>query len=123
MITTTPEGWTVHYLPVPATGLRSRDYEALMEYSINTYPYRLVNAASEYTSRIPHLFVDPIERYRVPDLRLIDLPKSDHPMPTINMVEIRQIGEGLLSTIPKESTRSTESHGTSYTYTLIDPYG
>jgi hypothetical protein len=39
------------------------------------------------------------------------------------MVEIRQIREDSLSTIPKEGTGSTKSHGTSYTCTLIDPYG
>jgi hypothetical protein len=56
------------------------------------------------------------------DLCLIDLPKPDHPVPTINVAEIRQIGEDSLSTILEESTGSTESHGTSYTRTLIDPY-
>jgi hypothetical protein len=39
------------------------------------------------------------------------------------MVEIRQIREDSLLTIPEEGTESTESHGTSYTCTLIDPYG
>jgi hypothetical protein len=39
------------------------------------------------------------------------------------VVELRQIGEDSLSTILEESTGSTESHGTSYTCTLIDPYG
>jgi hypothetical protein len=39
------------------------------------------------------------------------------------VVEIRKIGEDSLSTISKESTRSTGSHGTNYTRTLIDPYG
>jgi hypothetical protein len=79
----------VHYRPVPATGLRSRDYEALMEHSSNTYPYGLVNTASEYTARIPYLFVDPIERDHILDLCMLDLPKPDHPTPTVNMVEIR----------------------------------
>jgi hypothetical protein len=79
--------------------------------------------ASEYAARIPHMFVDPTERDHVSDLCLIDLPEPDHPAPTVNVVEIRQIGEDSLSTIPKEGTRSTESHGTSYTRTLIDPYG
>jgi hypothetical protein len=53
------------------------------------------------------------------DLCLIDLPEPDHPAPTVNVVEIRDS----LFTIPEESTGSTESHGTSYTRTLIDPYG
>jgi hypothetical protein len=39
------------------------------------------------------------------------------------VVELRQIGEDSLSTISKESTGSTGSHGTNYTRTLIDPYG
>jgi hypothetical protein len=39
------------------------------------------------------------------------------------MVQIRLIREDSLSTILEESTRSTESHGTNYTHTLIDPYG
>jgi hypothetical protein len=38
-------------------------------------------------------------------------------------VDIRQIREDLLSIILEESTGSTESHRTSYTHTLIDPYG
>jgi hypothetical protein len=49
------------------------DYEALMEHSSNTYPYRLVNTTSEYTTRISHLFMDPTERDHVLDLYLIDL--------------------------------------------------
>jgi hypothetical protein len=47
MITVTLEGRTVHYRPVPATGLRSGDYEALMEHSPNTYLYGQANMASE----------------------------------------------------------------------------
>jgi hypothetical protein len=113
----------VHYRPVPATGLRSGDYEALTEHSPNTYPYGLVNAASEYATHIPHLFVDPTERDHILDLCLIDLPEPDHLVPTVNVVEIRQIGEDSLSTISEEGTGSTESHGTSYTHTLIDSYG
>jgi hypothetical protein len=105
------------------TDLRSRDYKALMEHSPNTCPYRLVNVASKYTSRIPHLFLDPAECDHVLDLYLIDLLELDHPSPTVNVVEIRQIREASLSTILKESTWSTESHGTNYTRTLIDPYG
>jgi hypothetical protein len=105
------------------TDLRSWDYEALMEHSPNTYPHGLVNTTSEYTACIPHLFLDPAECDHVSGLCLIDLPKPNHPAPTVNMVEIRQIGGNSPSTIPKESTGSTESHGTSYTHTLIDPYG
>jgi hypothetical protein len=56
-------------------------------------------------------------------LSLVDLPEPDHPAPTINKVEIRKIQENSLSTILEESTESTESHGTSYTCTFIDPYG
>jgi hypothetical protein len=82
-----------------------------------------VNTASEYTAHIPHLFTDPVERDHVLDLCLIDLPKPDHPVPTVNVVEIRQIREDSLSTILEESTGSIEAHGTSYTRTLIDPYG
>jgi hypothetical protein len=119
----TLEGWTVCYRLVPATSLRLGDYEALTEHSSNTYPYRLVNATSEYAARIPHLFVDPAERDHVSDLCLTYLPEPDQPAPTINMVDIRQIGQDSLSTIPEEGTGSTESHGTSYTRTLIDPYG
>jgi hypothetical protein len=69
----------VHYRPVPAIGLRSGDYEALTEHSPNTYPYGLVNVASEYAAHIPHLFVDPPERDHVSDLYLIDLLEPDHP--------------------------------------------
>jgi hypothetical protein len=82
----------VHYRPVPATGLRSGDYEALTEHSPNTYPYELVNMTSEYAARIPHLFADLAERDHVSDLCLINLPEPDHHVPTINMVDIRQIG-------------------------------
>jgi hypothetical protein len=94
-----------------------------VEHSFKTYPYGLVNATSEYTAHIPHLFMDPAEHDHVSDLCLIDLPEPNHHAPTINVVEIRQIGGDSLSTIPKESTGSTKSHGTSYTRTLIDPYG
>jgi hypothetical protein len=69
------------------------------------------------------MFVDLTEHDHVLDLCLIDLPEPDHPAPIVNMVEIRQIREDLLSTISEESTRSTESHGTNYTHTLIDSYG
>jgi hypothetical protein len=93
-----------------------------MEQSSNTYQYGLVNAASEYTAHISHMFVDLAERDHVLDLCLIDLPEPDHHAPTVNMVEIRQIREDSLSIILEESTRSTESHGTNYTRTLIDPY-
>jgi hypothetical protein len=58
----------VHYRLVPTIGLRSGDYEALTEHSPNTYTYGLVNAASEYAARIPHLFVDPTERDHISDL-------------------------------------------------------
>jgi hypothetical protein len=94
-----------------------------MEHSSNTYPYGLVNAMSEYTARIPHLFMDPAERDHISDLYLLDLPEPDHPAPTVNVVEIRQIREGSLSTILEESTGSTGPHGTNYTRTLTDPYG
>jgi hypothetical protein len=87
----TLEGRTICYRPRPATGLRSGDYEALMEHLFNTYPYRLVNMTSEYTARMPHLFVDSAERDHVSDLYLLDLPKLDHSAPTVNVVEIRQI--------------------------------
>jgi hypothetical protein len=62
-----------------------------MEHSPNTYPYGLVNVSSEYAARIPHLFVDPTEHDHVLDLCLIDLPEPDHPVPTVNMVNIRRI--------------------------------
>jgi hypothetical protein len=94
-----------------------------MEHSSNTYPYGLVNAASEYVARIPHLFVDPAERDHVLDLYLLDLPKPNHPAPTVNAIEIRQTGEDSLSTILEESTGSTGPHGTNYTRTLNDPCG
>jgi hypothetical protein len=94
-----------------------------MEHSSNTYPYGLVNATFEYTALIPHLFVDPAKHDHILDLYLLDLPEPDHPAPTVNMVQIRQIGEDSFSTISEESTGSTGSHGTNYTCTLIDPYG
>jgi hypothetical protein len=89
MIIVIPEGQMVRYRPVPATGLRSRDYKALTEHSPNTYPYGLVNVTSEYAARIPHLFVDPAERDHVSNLCLINLHEPDHPAPTVNMVDIR----------------------------------
>jgi hypothetical protein len=72
---------------------------------------------------MPHLFVDPTECDHVLDLFLIDLPETYHPTATVNMVDFRQIRHDSLSIIPKEGNRSTESHGTNYTRTLIDPYG
>jgi hypothetical protein len=82
----------------------------------------LVNAASEYAARIPHLFVDPAECDHVSDLYLIDLSEPDHHAPTVNIVDIRQIKQDSLSTILEEGTGSTDSHGTNYTH-LIDSYG
>jgi hypothetical protein len=67
--------------------------------------------------------VDLAKRNHASDLYLLDLPEPDHPAPTVNVVEIRQIRGDLLSTIPKESIGSIEPHGTNYTCTLIDPYG
>jgi hypothetical protein len=89
MITAIPEGRMVRYRPVLATGLRSGDYKALTKHSPNTYPYRLVNATSEYAARIPHLFVDPIECDHILNLCLKNLPEPDHPAPIVNMVDIR----------------------------------
>jgi hypothetical protein len=60
-----------------------------MEHSSNTYPYGLVNAAFEYTTHTPHLFVDPAQRDHVSDLCLIDLLEPDHLAPTVNVLEIR----------------------------------
>jgi hypothetical protein len=94
-----------------------------MEHPPNTYSYELVNTTSECTGLIPHQFVDPTERDHVSGLYLIDLSEPDHPASTVNVVEIRQIGGDSLSIILKESTGSTKSRGTSYTHTLIDPYG
>jgi hypothetical protein len=94
-----------------------------MEHSANTYPYGLVNSTSEYTTRTPQLFADLAEHDHDSCLCLIDLPETEHLVPIVNMVEIRQIRGDSLSTILEESIRSTESHGTSYTCTLIDPYG
>jgi hypothetical protein len=91
VIMVTLEGRTVHYRLAPATGLRSGDYEALTDQSPNTHPYGLVNVASEYAARMPHLFVDPTECDHVSDLCLIDLPEPDHPVATVNMVDFRQI--------------------------------
>jgi hypothetical protein len=70
-----------------------------------------------------HLFMDPAERDHILDLYMIDLPKPNHPAPTVNVVEIRQIRADSLSTISEESIRSTESHRTNYTRSFIDPYG
>jgi hypothetical protein len=72
-----------------------------MEHSSNTYLYGLVNATFEYTACIPQLFVDPTDRDHVSSLCLIDLSEPDHPAPTVNVIEIRQIGENSLSTIPE----------------------
>jgi hypothetical protein len=60
-----------------------------MEHSPNTYLYGLANVASEYAAHISHLFVDFAERDHVSNLCLIDLPELDHPVPTVNVVEIR----------------------------------
>jgi hypothetical protein len=66
---------------------------------------------------VPHLFVDPAESDHVLDLFLLELPKIGHPAPVVNMVDIRQIGGDLLSTIREESTRSTGS-----THAITNPY-
>jgi hypothetical protein len=75
--------------------------------------------ASEYMVRVPHLFMDPAERDHVLDLFLLELPRIDHLAPIINMVDIRQIGGDLLSTIPEESVGST---GSTQTHTITNPY-
>jgi hypothetical protein len=53
----------------------------------------------------------------------LDLPEPDHPVPTVNVVEIRQIRGDSHSTILEESIGSTGPHGTNYTSTLVNPYG
>jgi hypothetical protein len=85
------------------------DYEILMEHPSTIYPYGLVNVASEYMVRIPHLFMDPTERDHILDLSLLELPEIGHPAPVVNMVDIRHIGGDSLSTIREESTGSTGS--------------
>jgi hypothetical protein len=79
VIAATPEGQTVHYRPAPTTGLRSTDYEALTAHPSTVYPYGLANATSKYMARVPHLFVDPVERDHVLDLFLLELPEIGHP--------------------------------------------
>jgi hypothetical protein len=46
---------------------------------------------------------------RIPHLFLLELPEIGHPAPVVNMVDIRQIGGDLLSTMWEESTGSTGS--------------
>jgi hypothetical protein len=104
----------VRYRLAPATGLRSANYEALTKHPSTVYPYGLVNMASEYMVRVPHLFVDPAER----DLFLLELPEINHPAPIINMMDIRQTGGDSLSTILEESTGST---GSTQTHTITNP--
>ena len=58
--------------PLPATGLRLVDYEALMEDSPKPYPFGLEGAGSAYQNAIHHLFVDHVERDHVIDLYLIN---------------------------------------------------
>jgi hypothetical protein len=82
-----------------------------------------VNVASEYAARIPHLFVDLTEHDHISDLCLIDLPEPDHTTPTVNMVNIRQIGQDSLSTISEEGNGSIDLHRVDHTRTLIDSYG
>jgi hypothetical protein len=56
---------------------------------------------------VPHLFVDLAEHDHVLDLFLLELPEINYPAPVVNMVDIRQIGGDLFSTIPEERTSST----------------
>lgn len=86
VIQVTPEGRTVQRRPLPATSLRLADYEALTEELSSPYPFGLMNAMSTYQDRIPHLFMDHVERDHVSDLYLIDLPEADRPVPVVNMV-------------------------------------
>jgi hypothetical protein len=117
VITVAPEGRTICFRPALATGLRLADYEVLIEHPSTVYPYGLANMVSEYMVCFPHLFVDPAERDHVSNLSLLELPEIGHPAPIINMVNIRQIGGDLLSTIREESTRSTGS-----THAITNPY-
>jgi hypothetical protein len=43
--------------------------------------------------------MDPAKRDHISDLSLLELPEISHPVPVVNMVDIRQIGGDLLSTI------------------------
>jgi hypothetical protein len=107
----------VHYQPAPTTALRSANYEALMEHPSTVYPYELANTVSEYMVRVSHLFMDPAKCDHILDQFLLEIPEIDSPTPIINMVDIRQIGRDLLSTISEESTRSTGS-----THAITNPY-
>jgi hypothetical protein len=65
------------------------EYEVLTEHPSTVYPYRLVNAASEYMVHVPHLFLDPAERDHTSDVSFLELPEIDRPAPVVNMVDIR----------------------------------
>jgi hypothetical protein len=91
MIMTALEGRKVHRRPVPMTVLRLGDYKSPMEQRPITFPYKLPNTASVYTSHIPYLFVDPAKHDHALDIYLLDLLEADHPAPIINMVEIRKV--------------------------------
>ena len=77
--------------PLPATGLRLADYEALMENPPRPYPFGLEGVGSAYQNDIHHLFIDHIERDHITDLYMIDSTDSSQPAPMVNMVAIRQL--------------------------------
>jgi hypothetical protein len=66
----------IHYRPVPSTGLRLGDYEALMNQPPITSLFGLANTVSTYMGHITHLFEGLAERDHVSDLYSLDLPDA-----------------------------------------------
>ena len=89
VITTTLEGRTVRHRPLPATGLRLDDYEALIENPPRPYTFGLEGAGSAYQNIVHHLFANHIECNLITDLYVIDPTDSGQPVPMVNMVAIR----------------------------------
>ena len=89
MIRAASEGRTARRRPLPATGLRLADYEALTENPPKPYPFGLEDAGSVYQHAVHQIFIDHVERDHATDLYMIDPIDSGQPAPVVNMVAIR----------------------------------
>ena len=77
------------------------------------YPFGPVGVDLICRDTVHHLFTDHTKRRHVNDLYQIDLPETDQPAPTVNMVQLWQLPDETLTTILEESPEPYSKGSTS----------